>query len=121
MDEVWPTSPDAEFYQRAYGLRDGAVEACAGADEVYAKRVAYVRAGLDYLRLFRHNQHLIARLEEMRGQAADALATARANWKAILEVWKRYPHAFSGHIRPRDDGRGNLEQVNPDRRGRTWE
>lgn len=121
MDEVWPGSSDADFYRKAYGLLDGAMEAVAVADEVYANRVAYVRAGLDYLRLYRENQHLIARLEEARGDDADALASARVNWEQILDIHERYPHAFSGYIRPREDGQGNLERVNPDRRGRSWE
>ncbi|MCA1809921.1 MAG: DUF4838 domain-containing protein, partial [Lentisphaerae bacterium] len=120
MDEVWPTSPDAEFYQQAYGLLGRAVEALPGADEVYGERVAYVRAGLDYLRLYRENQKIIASLAKTKGEDADALATARANWQSLLRILEKYPLAFNSlYIRPRKDGKGHLEQANPDRGGRS--
>ncbi len=121
MDEIWPRSPRADFYQQGYDLLDRAEEELADAEGVYGERLAFVRAGLDYLRLFRENQQLIARLEDVDGEDTDALTSARANWQNIILILEQYPFAFNSmYIRPRQDGRGHLESVNPDRRGRTW-
>ncbi|MCA1809908.1 MAG: DUF4838 domain-containing protein [Kiritimatiellia bacterium] len=83
--EVW----DAEFYKQAYAYLDCAAEAVADAPAVYGERLAFVRAGMDYMRLYFEQQELLARLKQ---SANDATREAlRANWNQIDQIITAHP------------------------------
>lgn len=112
QQEVW----NAEFYQKAYALLDRA-NTEAEADTAYAGRVAFVRAGLDYMRLYFDTAKQIARLKESGGNDPEAEARARANWEQLSEIFERYPTAFSpsyiGTPKSRF-GLGRMQAIHPD-------
>ncbi len=94
--EVW----NKEFFDDAYALLDRATAETAGGPEKYGKRVAFVRAGLDYLRLMQEMVPYIDRMAETKGKDADARAAAQAkwkeNWEEIREIIKGHPFALNG-------------------------
>ncbi|MCX6960188.1 MAG: DUF4838 domain-containing protein, partial [Verrucomicrobia bacterium] len=94
--EVW----NKEFFDGAYARLDRAAKEAASGEEKYAKRVAFVRAGLDYLRLLREMEPLIDRMAETSGKDADARAAAQAKWEETWEkirgIIKEHPYAISG-------------------------
>ncbi len=110
--EVW----NQEFLDDAYARLDKAAKEVANADEKYGKRVAFVRAGLDYLRLMLEMQPFIDRMVETGGKDADANAAAQAkweeNWEEIRQIFKEHPQALiGGYVSP---GNRYLKQYSPD-------
>lgn len=87
--EAW----DDAFYTRAFALLDQAARATAEATEKYGRRIAFVRAGLDCLRLLKATEPLITRLRNSNGQDAEAEAQARANWEEISRLNDAHPFA----------------------------
>jgi len=90
-EEAW----SADFYRRAYACLDRAAGEVKDAPRVYGQRVAFVRAGLDYLRLYYENTALIARLKQGGFKDAGALEQARANWQKIVRIFEDHPVAFN--------------------------
>ncbi|MCA1808792.1 MAG: hypothetical protein LC725_04965, partial [Lentisphaerae bacterium] len=106
--EVW----NAAFFDRAYGYMDQADRAVANAPAIYADRLAFVRAGLDYTRLIMETRVLMARLRESKGADTAAEAAARANWDRIIQINKDHPTAVNWtYVGP---GRGNTRSIHPD-------
>ena len=116
--EVW----NAAFFQDAYARLDRAKEEAAAGDAVYGKRVAFVRAGLDYLRLMREMEPFIDRLAETKGKDAGAKAAAEAKWqeqwKEIGRIIKENPYALHGsYVSP--DNR-YLKNYSPNPTAESW-
>ncbi|MCA1808820.1 MAG: hypothetical protein LC725_05115 [Lentisphaerae bacterium] len=108
--EVW----NDDFFQDAYARLDRA--ASEAGTEVYAERVAFVRAGLDYLRLMQEMLPFIDRLTETKGQDTEAKAATQAKWEAVWAELKRImqaqPFAIHGsYVQP---GNRYLTKYNPD-------
>lgn len=82
-EEVW----DDTFYSQGYELLDQAREAALEGPGIYGERVAFVRAGLDYMRLYYETEALIARLRESAGEDTAAEAQARANWEKLALIF----------------------------------
>ncbi|MCA1810021.1 MAG: DUF4838 domain-containing protein, partial [Lentisphaerae bacterium] len=81
--DVW----DAAFFEDATARLDqAATEAATDETAVYAERVAFVRVGLEYLRLLREMDPLIDRMAETRGRDPEARAAAEAKWDETWEV-----------------------------------
>ena len=94
-----------ETFKRSDKLLDRAQKALEGAPEKYARRLAFVRAGCEFLRLQTENRALVSALRKA-GDEADAkdLARARSNWKAMHELARKHPSfwhgGYCGHLRP---------------------
>ncbi|MCA1809315.1 MAG: DUF4838 domain-containing protein, partial [Lentisphaerae bacterium] len=111
--EVW----DTEFYRRGYEHLDRAAEALGGAPAVYGQRVAFVRAGLDYTRLYRDTAALIERLRASGGKDAEAEAAARANWEELARIFQEHPNAFDPMriaTPTAPSGLGRMRRIHPD-------
>lgn len=112
--EVW----NKEFLDDAYARLDRAAKEAANGDEKFGKRIAFVRAGLDYLRLMLEMQPFIDQMAKTGGKDATAKAAAQAKWE---EVWKKitlikkdYPFAVSGsYVSPGDK---YLQKYSPDQK-----
>jgi hypothetical protein len=112
--QVW----NKEFLDDAYARLDRAAKEAANGEKKYGDRVAFVRAGLDYLRLMLEMQPFIDRMAETGGKDAAAKAAAKAKWE---EVWKEitlikkdYPFAISAsYVSP---GNKYLQKYSPDQK-----
>ncbi|MCA1810365.1 MAG: DUF4838 domain-containing protein, partial [Lentisphaerae bacterium] len=105
---------DADFYRRAYNYLDRAAAEVASAPEVYGQRIAFVRAGLDYLRLYYENKALITLLKKSDFKDAEALAVARANWQQIVRILEARPPAFNPLYISATSSNSRALAVNPD-------
>lgn len=110
--EVW----NDEFYRQSYALLDQAVSELDGAPEIYAQRVGFVRAGLDYTRLYYDTADMIARLGAGNGADTEAEARARANWEQLVRIFEDYPEAFNSSYvgDPNRGGVGRMRTIHPD-------
>lgn len=103
---------DSALLAEAYGHLDAAAEAVHHADPVHAERVAFVRAGLDYLRLVTEIHHLMQRVEAGGADMEEAANRVRAKWVKIEELHESHPHALTWNwIRP--DGE-RMRRLHPD-------
>ena len=110
--EVW----NQAFFDHAYARLDQAAAETAGGEPVYGQRVAFVRAGLDYLRLIREMEPFIDRMAETKGKEPEAKAAAQAKWEEIFKeietIKKEYPFAISRmYVSP---GNKYLKTYSPD-------
>ncbi len=110
--EVW----NADFLKDAYALLDQAAQEADAGSGVYAKRVAFVRAGLDYLRVMREMEPRIDRVIETKGEDAELKRAAQAQWDAawaeIKQIMQAQPFAIQGsYVQP---GNRYLKQYNPE-------
>ncbi len=110
--EVW----NKAFFDDAYARLDQAAKEVAGVEEKYGKRIAFVRAGLDYLRLLREMEPFIDRMAATKGKDPAAKAAAQAKWdeiwKEIRLIPKQHPFAISGsYVTP---GNKYLQKYSPD-------
>ncbi len=82
---------DAAFFKRAAGLLDGADAAVAKAPEIYRRRIAYVRVGLEFTRKMIEAMDLNTRWKTDK-KAADRI---RALWKELeLIVNEKENHIY---------------------------
>lgn len=95
--EVWNDA----FFKHAYATLDQASRDAASGPEIYAQRVAFNRAGLDYLRLMTQMQPLIDRIDNAPNNQAKVTAQKAAQkqwddaWKELKQIMKQYPFAVS--------------------------
>ena len=92
---TFPQAYNAAFYKRAASLLDEADAVVAKAPEIYRRRIAYVRVGLDFTRNLIEAMELSTRCKTDKA-AADRM---RALWKEIEPIAKNkenyiYYHAF---------------------------
>lgn len=80
---------DQAFFDAAYGHLDRAREAVEGRADKYAKRIAFVREGLDFIHLSVEQDKLLVRLEASDGEDAEAKEQAQANWERMREPYDR--------------------------------
>jgi len=110
--EVW----NKAFFDDAYARLDLAAKQVADAEEKYRKRIAFVCAGLDYLRLIREMEPLLDRIAATKDKDPAAKAAAQAKWqeiwKEITQIPKRYPFAISGSYTT--PGNNYLKKYSPD-------
>ena len=100
-DQGYPEVYDSAFFEKANGFLDRAAKQLADAPEVYATRVEFLRAGLDYTRLIIDNRLLMAQLAEAGGQDAGIDKKVRENWAKIEKIVKDHPYSLNwGPIRP---------------------
>ena len=97
--KTWAEAFDEETFNRAGQLLGRAEKALEGAPEKYARRLAFTRAGCEFLRLQTENRALVPALRKA-GDEADArdLERTRANWKAMQEIARKHPGLwFAGY------------------------
>lgn len=108
----WAEAFNPEFFKTAYALLDKSAVKAAQAGTDYSARVAFVRAGLDYLRLNTENQAFAKQMIEAKSPDPVVKEKMRANWKRIEEIDQKFPLALSisrmselGYIHPDADHR----------------
>lgn len=87
-------------------------EASAGFGDEHRVRIAFVRAGLDYLRLNTANQALARQIIAAPGPSSELKARMAANWRQIEQIAARHPEAL-----PRNQlasRKGELDYIHPD-------
>lgn len=110
--EVW----DEDFYRQATALLEEAEAAVAEAPAKFAKRLAFNRAGLEYMQLYYETDALIERLVQSKGEDKEAEAAARANWAQLKRIFTEHPTAFSPTRigDPSEGGVGRMRRIHPD-------
>jgi hypothetical protein len=106
----WAEAFNPEFFKTAYALLDKSAVKAAQAGKEYSARVAFVRAGLDYLRLNTENQALVRQIIKAKSLDPAIKEKMRANWQMIEEINQKYTDALSitrvselGYIHPAGD------------------
>ncbi len=91
---------DEEFFRHAGRLLDEAEARLEGEPEIYRRRLAHVRAGLEFTRLRVDTYNQMERYRESREQDEEAADRVRANW---AEMWRIggehmiYRHRLQNH------------------------
>jgi len=80
-----------DVLNRADALLTRAAARTAGAPEIYAKRVAFVRNGFDVMALLARNLPLMDRVRESEGKDAEAVKQVIANWGALKRICEQAP------------------------------
>ena len=111
---VW----DEPFLGRASACLDQAQEAAVGKSAVYGRRIAFVRAGFNYLRLYLDNLALINRLKQSGDEDAEAKADALANWTKIERIHADHPLALNGAYRSKITGSIHPDYARPAGKGK---
>jgi len=109
--KTWPAVFTAELFQTAAALLAQA-DASVGLSDEHRARIAFVRAGLDYLRLNTANQALARQIIAASAPSPDLKAQMAANWKQIEQIAARHPEAL-----PRSQlasNKGELDYIHPD-------
>ena len=80
---------DAGFLDGAEALLDRAAARTADGPDVYRKRVAFVRAGFDVVRLMVETIPVMDRVRESGGRDVAAVRRAEANWARMEEIARK--------------------------------
>lgn len=80
-----------DFFTRAGALLDRAESMLGDAPEKYRRRLAFVRAGLNYTRLVVDTRSWMQKVEQGGGKDAAAIARVKANWDAAADMKKTAP------------------------------
>ncbi len=96
---TFPQAYNAAFYKRAGDLLDEADAVVAKAPEIYRRRIAYVRVGLNLTRKINEARDLMDRYKKSHGEDKEAADRVRALWKEIEPIAKEkenyiYLHEF---------------------------
>jgi hypothetical protein len=75
-----------ELLAKAEGLLDGAAAKVKDAAEMYRRRVAFVRSGLDYTRLVVDTRTWMQKVEQSKGADTDAVTRVKANWEKAAQM-----------------------------------
>ena len=79
MEQVYT----ADFFNRAESLLRRADASVSGDSEVFRRRIAFVRAGLDFTRLMVENIGLMNTVRESGGRDREAVRRVSANWATL--------------------------------------
>ena len=74
------------FFKKAGALLDeaqAAIQVAPHSYQPYQERVAFVRAGLEFVELMTQNVHLMNKVRATSGRDAQAVRQVTENWKAI--------------------------------------
>ncbi|MCA1809671.1 MAG: DUF4838 domain-containing protein, partial [Lentisphaerae bacterium] len=91
----YPEVYDQAFFDKAYGLLDQAAAKVADAPKKYGERVAYVRFGLDYIKLMSDIRAEVAKVIQSKGEDKEADQKARELWGEIEGMRQAYPDAMN--------------------------
>jgi hypothetical protein len=108
----WAEAFNPDFFKTAYALLDKSAAKGATAGKECSDRVAFVRAGLDYLRLNTENQALAKQGIEAKTPEPAIKAKMQVNWQKIQEIDQKFPEALNitrvselGYLHPDADHR----------------
>ena len=100
---TFPQAYNAAFYKRAASLLDEADAVVAKAPEIYRRRIAFVRVGLEFTRKMNEVLDLMARYKNSKGEDKEAADRVSALWKEIELIVKGnyfYTHYLLRDLRP---------------------
>ena len=102
---TFPQAYDSAFYKRASSLLDEADAAVAKAPEIYRRRIAHVRVGLEFTRKMNEVLDLMARYKNSKGEDKEAANRVSALWKEIEPIVKEkenyiFPNYLLRELRP---------------------
>ena len=102
---TFPQAYDSAFYQRATSLLDEADAAVVKAPEIYRRRIAHVRIGLEFTRKMNEVLDLMARYKNSKGEDKEAANRVSALWKEIEPIVKEkenyiFPNYLLRELRP---------------------
>lgn len=110
--QTWAEAFNPGFFKAADDLLDNAAAKTSAAGNEYADRIAFVHAGLDYLRLNTENQALADQIIAAKTPDPALKAKMQVNWRKIQEIDQHFPEALNitrlselGYIRPDVDHR----------------
>jgi len=106
----WSAAFTADLFKNAAAILDQA-DASAGLDAGQLARIAFLRDGLDYLRLNTANQALAQQIIAAPQPSPVLQQQMAANWQQIEQIVARHPEAL-----PRNQvatGKGDLEYIHP--------
>jgi hypothetical protein len=103
---------DATFFKMAHGILERAGAALDGQADVFRKRVALVRTGLEYTRLLTEIRVLMERVKKAKGTDSDADKKVRANWDEIDQICRENRVTINGQYFRR--GGLPMRNLNPD-------
>jgi len=86
-----PRKYTPELLAEAESLLDRAEARLAGAPEIYRRRVAFVRCGLEFTRLVVDTRRWMQRVEQSKGKDAEAIAKVKANWETAAKMKATFP------------------------------
>jgi len=109
--ETWTTVFSPDLFQNAAAILDQA-EAKVGSNDEYGARIAFVRAGLDYLRLNTANQALVRQIIDAPEASPRLTAELESNWQKIEQIVERHPEALPRNSVSNSKG-GDLEYIHP--------
>ncbi len=108
----WAEAFNPDFFKTAYALLDKSTAKAASAGKEYSDRVAFVRAGLDYLLLNTENQALAKQGIEAKNPDPALKTKMQVNWQKMKEIDQNFPEALNmtraselGYINPEVDHR----------------
>ncbi|MFA7159909.1 MAG: DUF4838 domain-containing protein, partial [Kiritimatiellia bacterium] len=110
----WAEAFSPEFFKEAYSLLDKSAEKAAKAGKEYSGRVAFVRAGLDYMRLNTENQALAGRMVKSAEKDPELIKKMRENWKQIEVLVDMVKQNRPGVLAKTDQSSGMLAYIHPD-------
>jgi|GEM_PF-581001 len=90
----WLKVFNATLYEQADGLLKQAEKTLAGSPEIYAQRLAYVRAGLSFLQITSDNLALIDNYKFSQGKDKRSYQKALENCKILDALIEKYPEGF---------------------------
>jgi Domain of unknown function (DUF4838) len=122
-DNTYPEVFNKAFFAKAYGFLDQASKTLEGKPEIYRKRVAFVRVGLDYTKLIMNIRVLMRRYDESKKKDLEAAKQARAAWGKIEELRKANPNKRNSpdlpiNWVPAGPGSPRMKGLHPDFPGR---
>ncbi len=94
---TFPQAYNAAFYKRAASLLDEADAVVAKAPEIYRRRIAFVRVGLEFTRKMIEVRDLMARYKNSKGEDKEAADRVRALWKELEPIAKEKENYFFAH------------------------
>ncbi len=109
----WMDVFNSEFFKNAGAILDQATVKAKGQEE-YLTRIAFVKAGLDYLRLNTENQALVRQKLALKTEDPAIKLKMTENWKQIVDILQKHPLALEASEINKAGTNGELGYIHPD-------
>jgi hypothetical protein len=110
----WVEAFSPDFFKGAYTLLDTAAGKASKAGTEYAARVAFVKAGLDYLRVNTDNMVLARQIIASEGSEPAIREKMRVNWQQLVDINQKFPEALRGAMLNTDGAKYKLGFIHPE-------
>lgn len=94
VGKSWAQAFSPEFFKQAYALIGQAEKKTAGSADGCSRRVAFIKVGLDYLRVNTENRALAKQIIESKDPVPSLKEKMRANWKQLEKITSEFPDAL---------------------------